>query len=74
MKNYILLNSFIKRKFGHSEHDFITAAQHLSDNNIQSGYVDLRTNFPQIISMDNLPINPIISVVYMLHYQSYFIN
>lgn len=62
-------NTFIKRKFGHSEHDFIAAAQHLSDNNIQSGYVDLRTNFPQIISMDNLPINPIISVVYMLHYQ-----
>lgn len=32
-------------------------------------YVDLRNNFPQIINMDNLPFNPIISVVYLLHYQ-----
>ena len=34
-----------------------------------TGYIDLRTSFPQIQSIDNLPINPIISVVYMLHYQ-----
>ena len=33
------------------------------------GYVDLRNNFPQILSLDNLPFNPIISVVYLLHYQ-----
>jgi len=33
------------------------------------GYIDLRTSFPQIISCDNLPFNPIISVVYLLHYQ-----
>lgn len=33
------------------------------------GYVDLRNNFPQIQSIENLPFNSIISVVYMLHYQ-----
>ena len=33
------------------------------------GYIDLRTSFPQILSIDNLPFNPIISVVYVLHYQ-----
>ncbi len=60
--------NFINRKFGKNELDFITNGK-TSDNNIQSGYVDLRNNFPQIISMDNLPINPIISVVYILHYQ-----
>jgi hypothetical protein len=32
-------------------------------------YIDLRTNFPQIINMGQLPFNPIISVVYCLHYQ-----
>jgi len=34
-----------------------------------TGYIDLRTSFPQIQSIDNLPFNPIISVVYVLHYQ-----
>ena len=34
-----------------------------------TGYIDLRTSFPQIQSIDNLPFNPIISVVYLLHYQ-----
>ena len=33
------------------------------------GYIDLRTSFPQIQSLNNLPFNPIISVVYILHYQ-----
>tara|TARA_B100000902_G_C27291493_1_gene907389 strand:+ start:825 stop:1769 length:945 start_codon:yes stop_codon:yes gene_type:complete len=34
-----------------------------------TGYIDLRTSFPQIQSLDKLPFNPIISVVYLLHYQ-----
>jgi hypothetical protein len=34
-----------------------------------AGYVDLRTSFPQIRSIDSLPFNPIISVTYLLHYQ-----
>ena len=29
------------------------------------GYIDLRTSFPQIQSLNNLPFNPIISVVYI---------
>lgn len=33
------------------------------------GYIDLRTSFPQIQSLNNLPFNPIMSVVYILHYQ-----
>ena len=33
------------------------------------GYADLRTSFPQIKSLNNLPFNPIISVIYILHYQ-----
>tara|TARA_B100001094_G_scaffold316207_1_gene357145 strand:- start:487 stop:1431 length:945 start_codon:yes stop_codon:yes gene_type:complete len=33
------------------------------------GYIDLRTSFPQIKSLNNLPFNPIISVIYILHYQ-----
>jgi hypothetical protein len=33
------------------------------------GYIDLRTSFPQIQSLQNLPFNPIISVIYILHYQ-----
>lgn len=33
------------------------------------GYVDLRNNFPQIQALNSFPFNPIISVVYLLHYQ-----
>lgn len=33
------------------------------------GYIDLRTSFPQIQSINDLPFNPIISTVYLLHYQ-----
>ncbi len=32
------------------------------------GYVDLRNSFPNILSIESLPINPIVSVVYLLHY------
>jgi len=34
-----------------------------------TGYIDLRTSFPQIQNLNNLPFNPIISLVYLLHYQ-----
>ena len=33
-----------------------------------SNYIDLRTNFPDIININNLPFNPIASVVYCLQY------
>lgn len=32
-------------------------------------YVDLRTSFPEIRSIDNLPFNPILSTIYVLQYQ-----
>lgn len=31
-------------------------------------YIDLRNSFPGIINMDHLPFNPVISVVYILHW------
>ena len=34
-----------------------------------TGYIDLRTSFPQIQNLNSLPFNPIISLVYLLHYQ-----
>ena len=53
---YTTLNSeSLKRKF--------------SQESDLPGYVDLRTSFPQIRSIDSLPFNPIISVTYLLHFK-----
>jgi hypothetical protein len=52
-----ITETMLKRKFN------------LESTFIAQDYVDLRNNFPQILSINTLPFNPIISVVYLLHYQ-----
>ena len=53
----ILDETTVKRKFN------------ITDDQKLAGYIDLRTSFPQIQNINNLPFNPIISVTYLLHYQ-----
>jgi hypothetical protein len=48
--------SFLKKKYD------------IDDNKELDKYVDLRNNFPNIINISNIPLNPIACVSYVLHY------
>ncbi len=49
--------------------DLVTLKRKFNVDDAIPKYIDLRTEFPQILNMNTLPFNPVISVVYLLHYQ-----
>ena len=58
---------------GHEYNDLNKENLHILFNNTDllnndNNYIDLRNNFPDIIDIKNLPLNPIVCVSYVLHY------
>ncbi len=66
-ERYNLIPSFPGFEFKYL--DMITLKRKFNLANELPNYIDLRNNFPQIQNMNQFPFNPIISVVYLLHYQ-----
>ncbi len=66
-EKYNLIPSFPGYEFKNL--DLVTLKRKFNIVETLPNYIDLRNNFPQIQNMNNYPFNPIISVVYLLHYQ-----
>jgi hypothetical protein len=77
-KNILNNNNFFNDKYnlvpsfpGFEYHilDSTTLKRKFSVDDKVPNYIDLRTNFPQILNTGQFAFNPIVSVIYLLHYQ-----
>ncbi len=65
---YNLIPSHPGHEYESITHSILKRKYDVSDDTIKDKYVDLRNNFPNIINISNIPLNPIACVSYILHY------
>ena len=65
---YNLIPSHPGHEYESITHNILKRKYDVNDDSIKDKYVDLRNNFPNIINISNIPLNPIACVSYILHY------
>ena len=68
INKYNLIPSHPGHEYDSVTYDFLKRKYDVSDDTIKDKYIDLRNNFPNIINISNIPLNPVACVSYVLHY------